>query len=303
MKKKFFFDLLPMKIKLNPVVFVLLASFLPLLLLSGCGASPTELWARLVTRSGPLGYVPVDLDAPPFHLAGLLKSGPPGEPLVVYLEGDGRAIIHDRASSDPTPKNAQSLDLALLDPSPSVLYLARIGQFMPAYARPVYRDYWSDKRLAPEVVNAASVAIDQAKAQVGAKSIHLVGYSGGGGLAALLAESRSDVLSLVTIAGLLDIDWWVETRGYRPLFGSLNPAANKSKISQLPQIHFYGVDDKVIPPEMSQVFASQVAFTNLKRVGVKSNHYDSWTSNWRTLLDKYVLPLRLTADHEPPPST
>ncbi|MDR1165417.1 MAG: alpha/beta hydrolase [Deltaproteobacteria bacterium] len=263
------------------------------LLLCGCAPNAQDLWRRVVAKSGPQGYVPVDLPAPPFHLAGLLKSQRPGEPLVVYLEGDGRAIVGGRPSSDPTPRAPQSLDLALQDPAPNVLYLARVGQYSPAYATSQYRAFWSDRRLAPEVVEAASHAIDKAKELVGTVGpIHLLGYSGGGGLAALLAEKRDDVRTLVTVAGLLDTDWWVSTRGYRPLAGSLNPAAESFKIKGLPQIHFYGAKDRIIPPEMSAVYAAKTAFASLTRVEVDSDHYQAWTGRWKDLLRRYVLPLR-----------
>jgi pimeloyl-ACP methyl ester carboxylesterase len=233
----------------------------------------------------------VDFPAGRYHLAGLLRHG--GSPeLVVYLEGDGRAIVHGRPSADPTPRTPQALDLAVQDPAPSVLYLARIGQYLPAYATEENRPLWSDRRLAPEVVDAASAALDQAKSMSGAMFLHLVGYSGGGGLAVLLAERRGDVLSLVTVAGLLDTDWWVRTRGYRPLTGSLNPADRLEPILNVPQVHFYGTEDRVIPPEMSRVFASKGSFTRLKRLGIETDHYRAWTGAWGELLERYVLPLR-----------
>jgi pimeloyl-ACP methyl ester carboxylesterase len=242
-------------------------------------------------KSGPRGFVPVDFPAGSYHLAGLLKSGGAPE-LVVYLEGDGRAIVNGRPSTDPTPRTPQSLDLALQDPAPSVLYLARIGQYMPAYATDENRPLWSDRRLSPEAVTAASDAIDRAKTMSGAFFLHLVGYSGGGGIAVLLAERRGDVLSLVTVAGLLDTEWWVNTRGYRPLTGSLNPADRLEPILNLPQLHFFGTEDRVIPPEMSLVFASKGSFTRLRRLGVDSDHYKAWTGSWRDLLERYVIPLR-----------
>ncbi|MDR1079625.1 MAG: serine hydrolase family protein [Deltaproteobacteria bacterium] len=274
-----------------PTAFLALALAL---VLTGCASSSPDLWQRLVTRSGPQGFVPADYPAGGYHLAALLKNGGGGE-LVVYLEGDGRAIVNGRPSADPTPNTPQALDLALQDPASSVLYLARIGQYMPAYATDANRTLWSDRRLAPEVVDAASDAIDLAKSATGAYFLHLVGYSGGGGLAVLLAERRGDVLTLVTVAGLLDTEWWVQTRGYRPLTGSLNPADRLESILNVPQIHFYGTLDRVIPPEMSRVFASKGAFTRLARFGVETDHYNAWTRAWRDLLERYVLPMRSTA--------
>jgi pimeloyl-ACP methyl ester carboxylesterase len=163
---------------------------------------------------------------------------------------------------------------------------------MPAFATEANRPLWSDRRLSPEVVSAASEAIDQAKRRSGAMFLHLIGYSGGGGLAVLLAERRGDVLSLVTVAGLLDTDWWVQTRGYRPLTGSLNPADRLDGILNVPQVHFYGTEDRVIPPEMSMVFESKGRFSRLSRLPVETDHYKAWTGRWPDLLRRYVVPLR-----------
>jgi pimeloyl-ACP methyl ester carboxylesterase len=149
--------------------------------------------------------------------------------------------------------------------------------------------------LAPEAVSAASAAIDEVKRRVGAKRIHLVGFSGGGGLAVLLAGARGDVASLVTVAGLLDIDWWVRDNGWLPLTGSLNPAGAAGSLASIPQIHYYGHDDRVIAPAMSARFASMAPFANLRRVGLAADHYHGWTDNWPQLLAKQIIPMREAA--------
>ncbi|MDR2406282.1 MAG: alpha/beta hydrolase [Deltaproteobacteria bacterium] len=264
-----------------------------MLIVSGCAPrSSRELWDMNVTRSGPLGFQAEDFSTPPFHLAGLLKVTEPGDDLVVYLEGDGRGVSRGRVNVDPTPTIATTLDLAVQDPAPRVLYLARIGQFMPAYATPANKVYWSSGRLAPQAIDAASEAINQAKLKAGASFIHLVGFSGGGGLAVLLAESRDDVKSVVTVAGLLDTDWWVTTRKFRPMFQSLNPADRADLINKIPQIHFYGTKDSIIPPEMSMVYAARAPFVKLQRVPIPTSHDKGWKERWKALLDQYVLPLR-----------
>ncbi|MDR3203352.1 MAG: alpha/beta hydrolase [Deltaproteobacteria bacterium] len=269
--------------------------FFIVLFLCSCGSSAsTSLWQRQVERGWKSGFTPLDLAAPPFRLAGLLK-GSGGTDLAVYLEGDGRAVVGGRPSQDPTPVQAQSLELAFLDPSPLVLYLARVGQFMPAYAGPQYQTYWSNGRLAPEVVEAASRAIDEVKSKTGATRIHLVGFSGGGGLAVLLAESRSDVVSLVTVAGLLDTEWWVQNSGWLPLTGSLNPASRASSIVLIPQIHFYGLNDRIITPDMSLRFSKLAPFQSFSREGLALDHYRGWTAAWPNLLKNRVIPLRSLA--------
>lgn len=259
--------------------------------LVGCAVNTRALWEREVRRGFAAGFEPQDLPAPPFRLAGLLK-GASGRELVVYLEGDGRAIVRGRPSLDPTPSTAQGLELALLDPSPLVLYLARVGQYMPAYSGERYQKYWSEGRLAPESVAAASSAIDEVKRKTGAQFLHLVGYSGGGGLAVILAGTRADVLSLVTVAGLLDIDWWVKNNGWRPLSGSVNPADYAVVVSGTPQLHVYGARDNVITPAMSQRFDSLAGFADLTRVGLPLDHFSGWTAAWPGLLRERIIPLR-----------
>ncbi|MDR1656786.1 MAG: alpha/beta hydrolase [Deltaproteobacteria bacterium] len=269
---------------------LVLSSLMPLFLVA-CALDSRSLWEREVRRGWNRGFEPADLPAPPFRLAALLK-GQSGTDLVVYIEGDGRAVIRGRPSNDPTPSMAQSLELALLDPSPLVLYLARVGQFMPAYSGARYQAFWTNNRLAPEVVESANYAIDEVKRQTGAVRVHLVGFSGGGGLAVLLAAKRDDVGSLVTLAGLLDIDWWVNSNGWLPLTGSLNPASVVSRLVDIPQIHFYGFKDQVIAPAMSQRFADSAPFQNLSRIGLDLDHYSGWTSQWPILLKERVLLLR-----------
>jgi predicted esterase len=258
---------------------------------AACAPNSRGLWDREVRRGWSEGFRPMDISAPPFRLAGLLK-GEAGEDLVVYLEGDGRAVVRGRPSLDPTPSMAQSFDLALLDPAPLVLYLARVGQFMPAYTGKRYQVYWSSGRLAPEVVQAASQAIDEVKGKTGAARVHLVGFSGGGGLAVLLAAGRSDVASLVTVAGLLDIEWWVKNNGWQPLAGSMNPAAYAREVADVPQLHFYGYSDRIITPAMSQRFSQLAQFSDSARVGLELDHYSGWTKSWPRILSEMVTPLR-----------
>jgi Poly(3-hydroxyalkanoate) synthetase len=266
-------------------------------LLSGCGLGRgEEAWTNLANRGAGYEFKPADFRVSPFNLSGLLKGSPGASTeLVVYLEGDGRGVIKGRVTQDPTPSRAMGFELARSDPAPAVLYLARIGQFQSAQTGQKYQAYWSNKRLAEEAVQAAGQAIDEAKARLGARRIHLIGYSGGGGLAILLAERRSDVASLSTVAGLLDTYWWVREQNYQPLTGSLNPADQAARLTSLPQVHFYGRDDSIIPPDMSAHFQTLAPFTNFQRVGLDTNHWKAWPELWPGLLKKYLLPVRSKA--------
>ena len=124
------------------------------------------------------------------------------------------------------------------------------------------------------------------KERTGTNRIYLVGFSGGGGLACLVAARRDDV------AGLLDHDWWTRTNNYPPLTDSLNPADFAAKLADIPQIHFYGMDDKLISPAMSARFESLAPFKDFTRAAAPAGHDTGWQKAWPGLLQRYVLPLR-----------
>ncbi|MBQ4133879.1 MAG: hypothetical protein IJD04_09155, partial [Desulfovibrionaceae bacterium] len=112
-----------------------------LLLLNACMAgqsagrmSPDAVWTDLCRRGAEKQLYPHLFKAGEFHLCGLLRLPAPGDKatgeLVIYIEGDGRIFDkRGRVRSHPTPQFAQSCELALKDPAPGLLYLARIGQF------------------------------------------------------------------------------------------------------------------------------------------------------------------------------
>lgn len=266
-------------------------------LAAGC-AAPTskELWMDLSAKGAAHGFTPLAVSVPPFALSALLKEPPKGvapKYLVVYLEGDGRVLTPQGVvRDDPTPAKTLVFDLAALDPAPLVLYLARIGQFQPQYAGIAYQTYWSEGRLGPAAVQAADEAVTAIKERTGTNRIYLIGFSGGGGLACLVAARRDDVAGLVTVAGLLDHDWWTRTNNYPPLTESLNPADCAAELAHIPQIHFYGADDKLIAPALSARFADLAAFRDLTRVAVPAGHDTGWQKAWPGLLQKYVLPMR-----------
>lgn len=268
-----------------------------LALATGCAApAARELWADLSAKGAAYGFAPLTVSTPPFALSALLKTpqnGTAPEYLVVYLEGDGRVLTpQGTVRDDPTPSKTLVFDLAALDPAPAVLYLARIGQFQPQDAGPGNQTYWSEGRLGPDAVQAAAAAVTALKERTGARRVYLIGFSGGGGLACLLAARRDDVAGLVTVAGLLDHDWWTTTNNYPALTASLNPADFAAKLADIPQIHFYGLDDTLISPAMSARFAGLADFKDLTRVAVPGGHDTGWQKAWPGLLQNYVLPMR-----------
>jgi pimeloyl-ACP methyl ester carboxylesterase len=261
------------------------------LALVGCaGARDHDLAdARAIAAAG--GLVPERLESRGMTVLGFERAGPPGGVLTIYIEGDGRAWLNPwQPSTDPTPTDPIALRLAVGDPSRPLLYLARPCQFetFAGCAQPL----WTNGRLSPEVVAVYQQLLDGALHRTGSTRLALIGYSGGGALAALLAERRRDVAWLVTVAGDLDLAAWTRLRRLAPLSGSLDPADDVMAIEALPQVHFTGADDEVVPAAVAESFLRRFRAGNAARLIVVP-HFDHgccWAASWPQLLRELRLP-------------
>lgn len=81
-------------------------------------------------------------------------------------------------------------------------------------------------------------------------AIELIGYSGGGVLAALIAARRTDVRRIVTVAANLDLAVWTRTLGVDAMRNSLDPAREADRIEAIPQYHLAGASDEAVPPSV-----------------------------------------------------
>lgn len=236
----------------------------------------------------------LDIETSPFVLTAYLprQSSPDhfgaDKALTVYIEGDGLAwITRSRPSPDPTPVAPIGLELAFSHSDLLVAYLARPCQYTMMGDNAVCgQKYWTTHRFAPEVIAAASHAIDILKKETGAAKIQLAGYSGGGAIAALVAAQRDDVVGLRTVAGNLDHALWTERHFIDPLNGSLNPVDVATRISHLPQLHFVGTEDKVIPRDIAESFITKQGAAKCSEiVSVKDvDHSHGWVEHWPELL-------------------
>lgn len=206
--------------------------------------------------------------------------------LTVYMEGDGFAwISSSMPSADPTPRDPLALRLALAQPDGNAVYLGRPCQYVDAKRTKCPQRYWMQARFAPEVVDATRLAIDVLKDRFGATRLTLVGYSGGAAVAVLVAEGRDDVEQLITVAGNLDHDAWTQHHRMDPLQDSLNPADVADRLGRVPQIHFIGASDEVIPAELAYRWPQ--AFRGVNNANIRLiqqfNHACCWADQWGRL--------------------
>lgn len=262
------------------------------LLLEGCTAIPSPA-IRLGTAealAAGKGWASTVIKVGDFELIAYVPSlRAQEEVLTVYLEGDGFAwISRSLLSENPTPIEPIALMLALAQPTGSSAYLARPCQFVTTGGRFCDSSYWSEARFSPEVVAATSAAIDELKKNFKARLLVLVGYSGGGGLAALVAAQRSDVKEIVTVVGNLDPNAWTALHKLDPLTKSLNPIDYISQLIRVRQRHLVGTEDRNIPPKLLYSFADRFpTFARPEVIEVPGyDHRCCWSEAWPSLWQK-----------------
>lgn len=245
--------------------------------------SPSE-HARTLAEAA--GFMPVEV--PDARLRAFAKRTAPGAGnaprVTVYVESDGAPWrFPDEPPSDPTPVKPLVLRMAIADPSPAAAYLGRPCQYLhEADLRKCDPELWMRGRFSNEAVAAMSLAVDQIKRIYGAAEVNLVGYSGGGAMAALIAARRSDVSCLVTVAAPLDTRAWTDTLRVSRLDLSLNPADAADKLRNVRQTHFRGVGDKVVPLATSRRFLERV--TGATVIDKETfDHRCCWDDAWKDL--------------------
>jgi len=204
----------------------------------------------------------------------------------VYLEGDGYAWrTRNRASSDPTPVDPIGLRLAARDKSgATVVYLGRPCQYLDESApqanacRPIL---WTNARYGDAVVDALNQQLDRVVEGAGKGVIRIVGYSGGGVLAALLAARRTDVAAIATIAAPLDVDAWTTQSGVTPLYLSKRPMDEVEWLRGVRQDHFNGGADAIAPAETTRRFVRAGGTDAPVRVHVwPEMTHRGWPARW-----------------------
>jgi len=259
-------------------ILIVLASFT----FSGCvGQRIMNTLANDIAKESNLK--PILIPTSTFHLKGYFRFNNAKAPLTIYIEGDGLAYLQRNIpSSNPTPRNPLGLRLAAMDLGENVLYLARPCQYVSFKVERLCKvPYWTHKRFSNEVILAVNEAIEKMVSRAGVDRIHLVGYSGGGAVAALVAARRIDVASLRTLAGYMDHVLLNRKVGVSPLKGSLDPIKQAPNLKRIPQIHYSGKKDKVIPKWVAKNFARAVGNKNCTFVRlVNATHFKGWEKVW-----------------------
>ena len=227
-----------------------------LLFIGGCAGRRPET---------PVGFTEKTIETEHFSIAVWEKNITAGEPLRIYIEGDG----------DPMPKQATALEFAVRDPSQNVIYVSRPCQYIwcKECSNPLI---WGQERFHEEIVNEMKELIVYLAYKYKTPSLELVGYDGGGTMALILA-TKIPVARVITIGGILDTKVYAAEHDLAPING-LNPGELKDILARVPQTHYVGGRDTVTTRRMAERFVARLR--NPKEAIVKVIPEATHT-NWR----------------------
>lgn len=216
------------------------------MVLGGCASLPE----RADVVADQAGFASLQLRGGPFSLQGYEREAS-GTHARVYIEGDGRPWRAGGrvVSNDPTPRRLLALDWMRKVPGPA-LYLGRPCYFASVVEHGCQSMLWTYGRYSETVVQSLAGGLEswlRTRPQI--KSLTLVGHSGGGVLALLLAERVTLVEEVIAVSTPVDIDIWTQLHGYTPLFASLNPSQLQAWRGGVKRRIYFGEQDRQVPPD------------------------------------------------------
>jgi len=258
-------------------------------LLCAC-VTPVERFDR---RAASLGFASIDLQGEAFHhlayIAGVLERS---DTLHVYVEHDGTPWVDlTHPAADPTPRRPFALELMAEDSGPRLFlgrpcYFARVEEIESrSVCTPLL---WTHQRYSPQVIASMVAALRSFLTQHPFRRVVLIGYSGGGTIAWLMAARVPETAAMITVAANLDTDYWTRIHDYSPLAGSLNPALMPPLPSTISQFHYVGGRDRNVPPSVVQSFSRRHPEGRVIEVA-DFDHECCWIERWPIMLGEVHL--------------
>jgi pimeloyl-ACP methyl ester carboxylesterase len=144
---------------------------------------------------------------------------------------------------------------------------------------------WTHQRYSPQIIASMVAALRRFLALHPFRRVVLIGYSGGGTLAWLMAAQVPETAEIVTVAANLDTDDWTHIHDYSPLAGSLNPALMPPLSPTIGQFHYVGGRDRNVPPSVVQSFARRHPGAQVIELA-DFDHECCWIERWPKLLEE-----------------
>jgi len=259
-----------------------------LLLLTACQQSPSKQFQQ---QALALGFTPQLIKTAQFqHKIYFNHLTERSNTLHVYLDGDGTPWENNRwISDDPTARNPLILRLMAEDKTDSII-LGRPCYYGLSHSFACHHRYWTSHRYAAIIVESMVNALTRWLQNKHYTELVLIGYSGGGTLAVLMAERIKGVnIMIVTIAANLDIVGWQHQHHYLPLQGSMNPVDRPPLNPEIRQFHFAGKDDTTIPASLIKKYVQQQQQAQYFELRGQT-HSCCWEQKWQQILQWVTSP-------------
>lgn len=268
-----------------PAGAFLLLVYCLLSLLSGC----STLESRMETIAAAAHLEQRRIPGNDFELFALERRRA-NDDIHIYIEGDGRPWTGGgtRISIDPTPRQPSALELMADDPL-GQLYLGRPCYFGSANSAPCESRLWTYERYGETVVAAMTEALRKWAMGHAHGRITLIGYSGGGVLALLIAERLPSIHRVVAIATPVDHKRWTQVHDYTPLYGSINPAEQSEWRANVERIFIFGENDDNVAPKIFAPLAARISNARiiiLPKEGHDCCRHEAWHDTLQRLLKR-----------------
>lgn len=249
--------------------------------ITGCASS-----VDLVDMSRTSNLKPGTLQTSQFSLQTMVPAQGTYNHMRVYIEGDGHAwATSSQPSTDPTPHTSLMATLAAADRTPAA-YLARPCQYLMSPNCSVAT--WTSDRFSSDVISSMSAGLDALKRKFGILSFELVGHSGGGAVALVLAGMRNDVVQVQTIAGNADPIYWTQLNKLTPLNKPVTPLQFSERLRVIPQRLYVGLNDTIVQPLVAQEYRSNLGGVCVEITSTNADHQNGYEAAWHSLANQPV---------------
>jgi pimeloyl-ACP methyl ester carboxylesterase len=256
-------------------------NLIPLIFLLPLGCvSPTERADKIATQAS---LEPLELTGNGFTHRAFYRAESGGLRLIVFVDGDGSPWVNAGrdVASDPTPRNPLALRLAARTHE-SVLYLGRPCYLGLAHDSNCSAELWTSARYSESVVTSMVVALERFMNGRGFTEIVLVGYSGGGTVAVLMAPSLPFTTKVVTIAANLDVAAWTRAHSYLSLNQSLDPAELPPLPASIAELHLVGGHDLNVPRSTTARYLDRLPSASVLEFP-DFDHVCCWERDWDSI--------------------
>lgn len=253
------------------------ALFAAVLFVSGCAVSPSTAFHQAAAARGLTSH---SIGTDPALLVFAKNTDHTQGPVHVYLDGDGRPL----PAGDPTTRERLVLKLMAAD-NATALLLGRPCYYQGRAA--CAARLWTEARYGETVVHAMATALNNELERFPGRRIVLIGYSGGGALAMLLAPRLQRIDHILTVAANLDIGAWAQHHGQAAPAASLNPGDQPALPARISQVHLFGAQDRNVPANLMRTAAARSPGARVVVVP-DYNHRCCWSRAWPELLAAYA---------------